>query len=93
MNTTELINTAWNSSVELKKCEMKDIVVDIINIMTKGLERDGRLEIRGFGIFKVVENKKKFGRDPRTGEKVPILFNRLVRFKPSQNLKLAVNNG
>jgi DNA-binding protein HU-beta len=62
--------------------------VDTILEALKGALRDGkRIELRGFGVFQVRDRKKGVGRNPRTGQEVPITPGKTVRFKPGKELR------
>jgi integration host factor subunit beta len=68
---------------------------DIVNLMfdgfTKTLTDGGRIEIRGFGSFTVREYGAYDGRNPRTGNAVPVKPKRLPFFKVGKELKERVN--
>ena len=61
---------------------------DIIECLAKGQ----KIELRGFGSFKVKERKAKVGRNPRTGEKIPIEMHKEPVFKFSRDGKRAFFN-
>ena len=61
--------------------------------MTASLERGEGIEIRGFGSFTVRKYKAYDGRNPRTGETVPVPPKRLPFFKVGKELKELVNEG
>src|SRR2546429_8521938 len=46
-----------------------------------------RIELRGFGVFIVKARKSGIGRNPRTGEEVPITVGKTIRFKPGKELQ------
>ena len=49
--------------------------------------RDGRLEIRDFGVFQVKERKERIGRNPKNKKPYPIPSHRVVTFKPGKELR------
>jgi len=55
------------------------------------LRRRGRMELRGFGVFFVLETPARVGRNPKTGEPVDIPAQKHVRFKMSQHMREAIN--
>ena len=59
--------------------------------MKEAIVRGERIELRGFGLFTVKKRKTGPGRNPRTGEVVPIQPGKTVRFKPG--LELKASNG
>ena len=59
----------------------------ILDGMKTALARGKRIELRGFGVFQVRARKKGMGRNPRTGDEVPIAPGKTVRFKPGKELR------
>ena len=56
--------------------------------VAKGLKkRNSRVTLVGFGTFKTVYRKTRWGRNPQTGEKIKIKGKNVVTFKPGKNLK------
>ncbi len=51
--------------------------------MKEALQKNEKVEFRGFGIFRVKERKKGVGRNLKTGETVPIKSGKTIKFKPS----------
>ena len=66
------------------------IVNEVFNSMADELRKDGRIEIRGFGSFVVKHRRAREGRNPKTGEEIPISARRVVTFRPGQKLKARV---
>ncbi len=65
-----------------------EIAVETIFATMKNALKDGeRIELRGFGVFEVKSRKTGIGRNPRTGEIVPIAPGKKVRFKPGKEIK------
>jgi nucleoid DNA-binding protein len=67
--------------------EWVDAFVDVV---TKTLQKGGKVNITGFGIFKVSDRKAREGINPRTGEKIHIPASKKPRFTPGKLLKEAV---
>jgi integration host factor subunit beta len=61
--------------------------------MTAAMKAGDRIEIRGFGSFKVKQYKPYVGRNPKTGEKVEVKAKKLPFFKVGKELKEMVNTG
>lgn len=59
----------------------------VLDIMKETLARGERIELRGFGVFKVTKKKTGLGRNPKTGEEVRITSGKTVKFKPGKELK------
>jgi len=49
--------------------------------------RNEKVELRNFGVFKIKERKARFGRNPRTGQSVPVPPRKVVVFKPGLEMK------
>jgi DNA-binding protein HU-beta len=61
-----------------------------VELMTSLLKKESKINITGFGIFKIAHRKAREGRNPRTGEVIQIAASRKLRFTPSKVLKEAV---
>lgn len=69
----------------------------ILNALTESIEdslaRHEKVTLVGFGSFNITTRKARIGRNPQTQEKIEIPEKNVVKFKPSKNLKEAVENG
>lgn len=91
MNKSELIELlAEKRNVPKKKAE--DIVNLIFDEMTNALVRGDRIEIRGLGSFSVKHYGAYTGRNPRTGESIPVRPKRLPFFKVGKELRERVDH-
>ena len=61
-----------------------------IELMTNHLRKGSKVNLSGFGIFKVADRKAREGRNPRTGETIQIAASKKLRFTPAKVLKEAV---
>lgn len=61
-----------------------------IELMTKHLRSGDKINLSGFGIFKVADRPARQGRNPRTGETIQIKASKKLRFTPAKVLKEAV---
>jgi nucleoid DNA-binding protein len=69
------------------------LIVDrILSILKSALVRREKVEIRGFGSFRVVSKKTGFGRDIRRGRQIMIEKGYRVKFRPGQELKASLNS-
>jgi len=91
MTKSELIDAMATRS-DLTKARAEDVVKGVFDTMTAALGRGDGIEIRGFGSFSVRAYKAYEGRNPRTGESVPVPAKRLPFFKVGKELKELVNN-
>ena len=71
--------------------ESAGIVEQLFEILKETLEAGEKIKISGFGNFIVREKRSRKGRNPKTGEEMMISGRRVVTFKPSQNLRKALN--
>jgi len=62
-------------------------VQETLDTITECLAEGHRLEIRNFGVFEVKKRDARMGRNPRTGQEVPIDHKRVASFKPGKALK------
>jgi len=70
---------------------VKDIVQTMFDAMCEGLSRDGNIEIRNFGIFKVKETAARQARNPKTSEIITVPAKKHISFKPGQLMKKKIN--
>ena len=70
--------------------EISAVVQTTLESITEALAEGNRLEIRNFGVFEIKVRDARVGRNPRTGEAVPILEKRVAVFKPGKALKMLV---
>ena len=75
------------SETGLKQLDVKKIVQRSLDAILESLGKGETVELRNFGIFKVKSRKGRTGRNPRTGEKVPVPPKRVVTFKPGLVMK------
>ncbi|NLJ63723.1 MAG: integration host factor subunit alpha [Alcaligenaceae bacterium] len=78
--------------VGLNKREAKELVDAFFAEISAALERGEEVKLSGFGNFQVRDKSSRPGRNPKTGEPIPISARRVVTFHASQKLKSAVEN-
>lgn len=78
---------------KLSKKQAETIVAHVFDSMTAAMKAGDRIEIRGFGSFKVKHYKPYVGRNPKTGEKVEVRQKKLPFFKVGKELKEMVDRG
>ena len=90
MNKSELVKAlADQANISLDEATL--VVNTFVDSMKDSLLEGGRVEIRGFGSFKVKEYGSYAGRNPRTGEKVAVEPKRLPFFLAGKELKEYLN--
>lgn len=71
----------------IKQVDVKTIVQKTFDMIIDSLVRNEKVELRNFGVFKIKERRARFGRNPRTGESVPVPPRKVVVFKPGLEMK------
>jgi integration host factor subunit alpha len=74
----------------LNKREAKDIVEIFFEEIRSALENGHQVKLSGFGNFDLRDKGQRPGRNPKTGEEIPITARRVVTFRPGQKLKARV---
>ena len=92
MNKLELIQKLIKSH-DITKSQAAKVVDHFFDQMAGALANGDRVEIRGLCSFKVKSYKPYTGRNPKTGERVPIAQKKLPFFKCGTELKVRVNGG
>lgn len=73
--------------VGLNKRESKDMVEAFFDVIREALEHGDSVKLSGFGNFQLRDKPQRPGRNPKTGEIIPITARRVVTFHASQKLK------
>ena len=76
--------------VGLNKREAKEFVDAFFDALRGSLEQGKQVKLSGFGNFDLRRKNQRPGRNPKTGEEIPITARRVVTFHASQKLKAAV---
>lgn len=80
---------AKNGSIPKKQAEL--IVNTVFSAILEALDSGDKVELRGFGTFKVKERKPHNARNPKTGSKVFVEAKKVPHFKPGRELKSLIN--
>jgi DNA-binding protein HU-beta len=75
---------------DLSKKQAEAILTDMVSRITRHLKKGERVRIVGLGILQVRRRAARMGRNPSTGEPVPIKASKKVAFRPSKELKEAI---
>lgn len=78
-------------SVGLSRNESAQMVEDILEEMAAALGNGETVKLSSFGTFQVRQKAQRIGRNPKTGEEVPIAPRRVLVFRPSHVLKGHIN--
>jgi nucleoid DNA-binding protein len=82
----ELAN-AIAEETKLTQIVVKDIMQRLFDGIINTLDKEGRIELRNFGVFEVKQRKPRKARNPRTGEKVMVPAKKVVTFKPGLEME------
>ena len=91
MTKSELIAELAAANPHLLGRDVETIVATIFDEITSALSRGERVELRGFGAFTVKKRDARTGRNPRTGEAVPVDEKAVPFFKAGKELRERVN--
>ena len=76
--------------VGFNKREAKDMVESFFEEVRAALQNNSGVKLSGFGNFQLRDKPQRPGRNPKTGEEIPISARRVVTFRPGQKLKVRV---
>ncbi|MCI8852432.1 MAG: HU family DNA-binding protein [Lachnospiraceae bacterium] len=90
MNRTELI-AAIAEKTELSRKDAEKALKAFTDVVTEELKKGEKIQLVGFGTFETIERAAREGRNPHTGEPMPIAASKAPKFKAGKALKDAVN--
>ena len=91
--TKAALSDAVFREVGLSRDESGKLVASVLDQISGSLSRGSNVKISSFGSFAVREKSLRMGRNPKTGDEVPILPRRVVVFRASHVLKDRINRG
>ena len=80
-------------AVGLSRHESAKLVETVLEELSSAAVRNEQVKISAFGTWNVRDKKQRIGRNPKTGEEVPILPRRVITFRASHVLKDRINSG
>ncbi|MBM3582811.1 MAG: integration host factor subunit alpha [Alphaproteobacteria bacterium] len=89
--TRAQLGEAVYQEVGLSRNESADLLETVLNEISGALGRGESVKISSFGSFSIRQKGQRIGRNPKTGEEVPILPRKVLVFRPSQVLKSRIN--
>lgn len=90
MTKAELIAEVAKAT-DLPKKDSEIIVNTVLKSVINALHRGEKIELRGFGSFRLRNRRARAGRNPKTGERVHVPAKRIPYFKPGRELKELIN--
>lgn len=91
MTRSELIQSLSQMHPHLLQHDIERIVDTMFETITVALEKGHRVELRGFGTFGTKIRRSRLGRNPRTGETVPVAEKRVPFFRTGKELRAKLN--
>jgi nucleoid DNA-binding protein len=79
-----------SDETNLKQIDVKKVVQKTFDCIVDALVRGENIELRNFGVFKIKQRKSRTGRNPRTGQVVPVPPRKVVVFKSGLEMKKRV---
>ncbi len=76
--------------LDLPQLRTKELVQRTFDALVETLVREGRIELRNFGVFQIKRRGSRVARNPRTGERVPVQAKSVVTFKPGKEMEARV---
>ena len=78
-------------AVEITRKESEVIVEAVFSSIIEALQRGDKIELRGFGSFRIRKRDSRTGRNPKTGAGVVVPAKRVPHFKPGKELRELIN--
>ena len=76
--------------IDLPQLRTKQLVQKTFDALIEALVREGRIELRNFGVFQIKRRETRVARNPRTGERVTVQAKSVVTFKPGKEMESRV---
>lgn len=87
MTKSELIESIASQHPNMTKKNIEFIINSVFKSIKDSLQKGDKVEIRGFGSFKIREKNSKVERNPKTGSKVNVPEKKVPYFKPGKEIK------
>jgi len=90
MTKADLVDVVSRAGAPTRK-DSEIIVETVFSSIVEALRAGDKIEIRGFGSFRVRQRDARMGRNPKTGEPVAVAARKVAYFKPSKELRDGIN--
>jgi integration host factor subunit beta len=91
MTKAELVDEVGREATLTRK--HSEVIVDaVFSTIVEALQRGDKIELRGFGSFRVRQRRSRQGRNPKTGARVHVPAKKIPYFKPGKELKELINH-
>lgn len=91
MTKKDIVRTI-SEQIDLPQLRTKELVQRTFDALIESLVKEGRIELRNFGVFQIKKREARMARNPRTGEKVPVQAKFVVTFKPGKEMEARVRD-
>ncbi len=92
MTKAELVDEVGRQAALTRK--HSEVIVDaVFSSILEALQRGDKIELRGFGSFRIRKRGSRTGRNPKTGEGVMVPAKKVPYFKPGKELRELINRG
>ncbi|MFM8634955.1 MAG: HU family DNA-binding protein [Planctomycetia bacterium] len=91
MTKKDIVRTI-SEQIDLPQLRTKVLVQRTFEALIEALVREGRIELRNFGVFQIKKREARMARNPRTGEQVPVQAKFVVSFKPGKEMEARVRD-
>jgi integration host factor subunit beta len=91
MTKADLVEEVIRVAV-LSKKDAESVVNTVFGQIMEALKSDDKIELRGFGSFRVRRRRSRLGRNPKTGDRVDVPSKRIPYFKPGKELRDLIND-
>ncbi len=91
MTKKDIVRTI-SEQLDLPQLRTKELVQKTFDALVESLVREGRIELRNFGVFQIKKREARMARNPRTGEQVPVQAKFVVTFKPGKEMEARVRD-
>lgn len=78
------------AQLDLPQLRTRELVQRTFDALIETLVQEGRIELRNFGVFQIKRREARVGRNPRTGQRVPVQAKSVVTFKPGKEMEARV---
>ena len=92
MNKSDLVNKISRKTAHIKKADIEEATDLLTAVISNALNRNNRIEIRGFGTFSVRKRGARLARNPKTGSSITVNSKFHPYFRASKLLRQLVNN-
>ena len=91
MTKAELVDKISEKKIDLTRKQVEVVVNTVLDGIKDALSRDDKVEIRGFGSFRIRHRRAKEGRNPKTGEAVAVPPKKVPFFKAGKEIREMVD--